>query len=61
MSAKDLALDTINKLPDNISLEEIAEKLAFMAAVQKGIESADRGDVVPLEVVEQELRCRLKS
>ena len=36
MNEKEIVLETIRALPDNCSLEEIAERIEFMAAVQKG-------------------------
>lgn len=31
-------LETISELPDEVSLEEIADKIEFLAAIQKGID-----------------------
>ena len=36
-------LETIRALPDDCSLEEIAERIEFMAAVQKGLDQLDSG------------------
>jgi hypothetical protein len=38
MTEKEIVLETIRALPDNCSLEEIAERIEFMAAVQKGLD-----------------------
>ncbi|HZI61444.1 MAG TPA: hypothetical protein VFD62_12055 [Pyrinomonadaceae bacterium] len=35
MTEKEIVLQTIRALPDDCSLEEIAERIEFMAAVQK--------------------------
>lgn len=35
MTEKEIVLETIRALPDDCSLEEIAERIEFMAAVQK--------------------------
>ena len=35
MTEKVIVLETIRALPDDCSLEEIAERIEFMAAVQK--------------------------
>lgn len=53
MSDKQWALDVIRKIPDGASLEEITETLRCMAAISKGMESVERGDVVPHEEVEK--------
>jgi hypothetical protein len=47
MTEKEIVLETIRKLPDDCSLEEIAERIEFMAAVQKGLDQLDRGESIP--------------
>jgi predicted transcriptional regulator len=42
MSAKELALDVINRLPDNATMHDIEEEL-FAAAVREGLEELDGG------------------
>jgi hypothetical protein len=44
MKAKEIVLETIRALPDDCSLDEIAERIEFMDAVQKGLDQLDRGD-----------------
>lgn len=41
------AIQAINELPKKFELEELLERLIFMDKVQKGIEQADKGDVIP--------------
>ena len=36
MTEKEIVLETIRALPDDCSLEDIVERIEFMAAVQKG-------------------------
>ena len=38
MTEKEIVLETIRALPDDCSLEKIAERIEFMAAVQKGLD-----------------------
>lgn len=47
MTEKEIVLETIRALPDDCSLEEIAERIEFMAAVQKGLDQLDRGEGIP--------------
>jgi predicted transcriptional regulator len=47
MTEKEIVLETIRALPDDCSLEEIAERIEFMAAVQKGLNQLDRGEGIP--------------
>ena len=51
MTLKQQVLEAIEELPENVSYKDIVDKIAFLAAVKKGIEAADRGDVVPLDEV----------
>ncbi|HXD30564.1 MAG TPA: hypothetical protein VN643_05590 [Pyrinomonadaceae bacterium] len=61
MTEKEIVLDTIRALPENCSLEEIAERIEFMAAVQKGLDQLDRGEGIPHEEIKKELASRLPS
>ncbi len=49
MTEKEIVLETIRALPDDCSLDEIAERIKFMAAVQKGLDQLDRGEGIPHE------------
>ena len=48
-------LDVINQLPDEVSLEQIAEKIEFLAAIQKGMDQLDGGEGVPHDEVKRQL------
>ena len=61
MTEKEIVLETIRALPDNCSLDEIAERIKFMAAVQKGLDQLDRGEGVPHEEVKKQLASWLTS
>jgi hypothetical protein len=41
MTEKDIVLETIRRRPDDYSLEEIAQCIDFIAAVQKGLNQLD--------------------
>jgi len=55
MTQKKLVLETISELPDEVSLEEIAERIEFLAAIQKGIDQLDRGEGIPHDEVKRQL------
>jgi predicted transcriptional regulator len=55
MSDKELALDSIRRLPEDAGLDAIAERLEFLAAIRKGSEEIDRGETVPHEEVKRQL------
>ena len=61
MTEKEIVLETIRALPDDCSLEEIAERIEFMAAVQKGLDQLDRGEGIPHDEVKKQLASWLTS
>ncbi len=42
MSSKELAIDLIRRLPDEVSLRDIVREIEFVAGVREGLESFDR-------------------
>ena len=61
MTEKEIVLETIRALPDDCSLEEIAERIEFMAAIQKGLDQLDRGEGIPHDEVKRQLTSWLTS
>lgn len=61
MTEKEIVLETIRALPDDCSLEEIAERIEFMAAVQKGLDQLDNGEGIPHDEVKRQLASRLSN
>ena len=55
MTAKEIVLETIKASPDDCSLEEIAERIEFIAAIQKGLDQLDRGEGIPHDEVKRQL------
>ncbi|PYK14728.1 MAG: hypothetical protein DME55_14740 [Verrucomicrobia bacterium] len=55
MSQKEIVLDAISELPDGVSLQEIADRIEFLAAIQKGLDQLDRGEGIPNEEVKRQL------
>jgi len=55
MSDKQLALDSIQRLPENTSLDAIAERLEFLAGVRKGLDQIERGETVSHDEVKRQL------
>jgi predicted transcriptional regulator len=47
VTQKELVIDAIGDLPSDASLDEIADRVEFLAAVQKGINQLDRGEGIP--------------
>lgn len=61
MTEKEIVLQTIRALPDDCSIEEIAERIEFMAAVRKGLDQLDRGEAIPHDEVKKQLASWLTS
>jgi predicted transcriptional regulator len=53
MTAKRMVLETVAQLPDDASFEEISRRLEVVAAIQKGLDSLDRGEGKPIDEVEK--------
>ena len=55
MSNKQIVADLMEKLPNDVSLTDIAREIEFIAGVREGFAQLDRGEGVPLEEVEKQL------
>jgi len=61
MSDKELALDSIWRLPEDAKLETIAELLEFLSAIRKGLDQIERGETVSHEEVKRQLATWLSK
>ena len=61
MTEKEIVLETIRALSDDCSLEEIAERIEFMAAVKKGLDQLDRVEGIPHDEVKRHLASWLTN
>ena len=61
MSQKEIVLEAVRELPDDCSMDEIADRVEFLAAVQKGFDQLDRGEGIPHDVVKKQLASWLAS
>ncbi|MGH8455689.1 MAG: hypothetical protein ACRETW_09410 [Stenotrophobium sp.] len=52
---KQIVKDLLLRLPDRVSLRDIAQEIEFVAAVRQGVAELDRGECIPIEQVESEL------
>lgn len=55
MSSKEIIKDLLLRLPDEVSLHQIAQEIEFIAAVRQGMAELDRGESVTVEQIEKEL------
>ena len=55
MSTKQIVQDLLQKLPEDVSLHDVAQKIEFVAGVRQGLAEIDRGERIPIEEIEREL------
>ncbi len=53
-AAKQLLREALDQVPDDATVEDVMERLYFLAKVARGLDAADRGDVVPHDEIERE-------
>lgn len=49
IAAKQLLRDAVEHLPEDATVEDAMDRLYFLAKVARGLDAADRGDVVSHE------------
>lgn len=54
-SGKEIIKDLLLRLPDEVSLHQVAQEIEFIAAIRQGMAELDRGDSVTIEQLEKEL------
>ncbi|HSV99066.1 MAG TPA: hypothetical protein VLI39_02770 [Sedimentisphaerales bacterium] len=54
MTTKEIALKTIEQLPENASWEDIQERINFVAGVRKGLRELDEGRGIHHDKVREE-------
>jgi hypothetical protein len=59
MTEKEMVLKTVRELPDDCS--KIADRIEFLAAVQKGLDQLDRGEGIPHEEIKKQLASWLTN
>jgi hypothetical protein len=54
MTTKEIAIQSIERLPDNTSWDEIRERIDFMVGVRKGLGELDDGKGIPHQRVKED-------
>jgi predicted transcriptional regulator len=54
MTTKQIAIQTIQELPDNATWDDIQERVRFVAGVRKGLGELDEGKGIPHDRVREE-------
>ncbi len=60
MLKKSNVIKTINKLPDNFSIDELVDKMILLDKIEKGINEANTGKVISEDEVERLMEEWLK-
>jgi predicted transcriptional regulator len=60
MITKTQIKNTLDSLPENITIEQVIEHLIFMDKVQKGMEDSEKGRINTVEEAKQKLNKWLK-
>ena len=53
MSNKEVVSNLLSRLPEDVSLEQIAREIEFIAGVREGLDQLDRGEGVGVDEVER--------
>jgi predicted transcriptional regulator len=61
MNRKEIAIRTIQDLPDSASWADIEERIRFLAGIDKGLADIKAGRVVPHEQVRESLKKWLSA
>jgi hypothetical protein len=56
-TAKQEAMELLERLPDDVSMDTLLAELHFKASVLRGLEQAERGE----GITQDELKARLKT
>jgi predicted transcriptional regulator len=55
MTAKEKAVQAVQASPDDASLEDAMERLFLLARIERGLQQADAGELIPHEKVKERM------
>ena len=55
MTAKQIVSDLLQRLPEDVSLSDVAREIEFVAAIRQGLDEISRGESIPIEEIERQL------
>lgn len=53
MSNRQIAIELLEKLPEDMSLADMAREIEFLAGIREGFEQLERGEGIPIETVRE--------
>ncbi len=60
MTTKEKAVQAVQALPDDATLEDAMERLFLLAKIERGLQQADAGELIPHEKVKERMAKWLK-
>lgn len=60
MTTKEKVINAVRDLPDDASIEDVMERLLFLAKIEKGIQQADAGQTISNEQMKEKMAKWLK-
>ncbi|HCT86046.1 MAG: hypothetical protein A2X05_13315 [Bacteroidetes bacterium GWE2_41_25] len=60
MLTKDKVIKTIDRLPDNFTVDQLVEELVVLNKIEEGLKDIEDGRVFTTDQVKQELKAWLK-
>ncbi len=54
MNTKELAIRTLEELPEDATWEDVQERINFLAGIRKGLRELDEGKGIPHDSVREE-------
>jgi predicted transcriptional regulator len=61
MAQKEIVLESVRELPDDVTFREIADRIEFLAGIQVGLDDLDRGQTIPHDEVKRQLASWLTT
>jgi predicted transcriptional regulator len=55
MTTKEKLIKVVQDLPDDASIEEVMERLLFVAKVEKGLQQADKGQTLSHDDIKEKM------
>lgn len=56
MTVKEIVIEKIKELPDDVTWDEIEERILFVSGILKAVKSMDNGQGVPKEQVKEKIK-----
>lgn len=60
MTTKEKVINAVRDLPDDASIEDVMERLLFLAKIEKGIHQADAGQTISNDQLKEKMAKWLK-